>query len=446
MKKENILICVIFLISLALRLFELNFQSLYLDEIANLIIFSHADSLSKVWDNLSVHPYVPFNYFLMFFINKIISFTELNIRYVSIFWGMGALLVSWFLSKEFIKSFSLRVGFLISMSFSYQMIYFAQTYIPYAMLMCLTCLGTYLLLEYQKTKSKKLLLFYVLISAFMVGSHLLAVVLVFAQGMGWLYYAYRNKGQLKIWIGVYLLLFLSFLPWLEKARALNTAQDLYSVGLLDLPRYYYRLFKSPLLGVLGALIFFKGLVFDKFKMKEGLRDNEVLIFCVAVIPVVLLFLKSLVATSSFQFRYISMSLPIIYLLHFYALDRTELGSKSKMTILSVFVLLSAFVLKQREYYTTPFKMDYRSMAEKVSALEESLPIVCNDFLPDYANFYLNPKKRKCDFHFQKDGTPNGRFIFIETDHFDSGLRKKFSVINSYDVFRVNVSVLEPIQE
>ena len=204
--KENKWIVIILLLAFVLRVFNLGFQSAWLDEIHTLIESNPKWSFFEVYNEVLKGEQIPPHYFYIVFIFfKIFGNTILVARSISLIAGIFSVLGIYQLLNEFkLKREALVAALLLAVNYFH--IYYSQEARPYALLVTFSIYSFLYFVKAIKDKRNINFIIYSIFTGFMVSFHLFGLLVLFAQAIIFLLFLSQNKNYLQKKIILQLLL------------------------------------------------------------------------------------------------------------------------------------------------------------------------------------------------------------------------------------------------
>lgn len=464
------MLAIIFLVSLILRLFQLNSQSLWLDEMTSIeVARTSADSI-LLGHSFNNHT-PPFYYLILHYWFTFFSVNEFNLRLFSVLMDSASFWVFIALAGRYVSS----RGVLISGAFfalNPFIIYYAQEGRMYSLLL-LICLLTWELSErVLATKSKIAGIGFGIVVALGFYTHYYYPFFLAGLLISLLLREERASSLLKSLGAPLTLAVMAFIPWLPVVRTLASSggQEFRNFHTLVIPYALFRFvagygflpiiagYKENLartiLNELPSLLliaFFIAPAFV-FGLKKILRSSRKvkMLLGVLCIPCFLAWIISFKVPMLSE-RYLIVSIPAFLLLAVSGCEGEEVGSK-----LRLLGVIGAFVIATFSYFFNPDvgKADWKGAASFVQeqAKEDSLVLLNPNYIEGVFKFYFKgdapvegvkneilPEELNDNFILVEDGvahplTPSilargfseGRIWFSK---FDNGITvKKFSKV------------------
>lgn len=193
--KKNPLLVFLLVIGTVLRLYKLDFQSVWLDEIHTLNDANPANSLAQVHASIvAADPHPPLYFYIIHFLFKIFGYTPVVARLFSVVIGIYAIYAIFQFGKEL---FNEKVGLIAAMllTVSSYHIYYSQEARPYAMLCLFTILSFLYLVRYVKLPTRKNAILYGVFTALMLYGHFFSLFAVLGQMAILLFFAVLAKPE-----------------------------------------------------------------------------------------------------------------------------------------------------------------------------------------------------------------------------------------------------------
>ena len=296
-EKNTIIILTIFFLGIFFRLYNLNFEDLWHDEILSFWI---ADPSISFFETLSRHnqlEQVPilFNLTLKYFY-KIFGYNVYLGRYLPCFFGIISLIFCYLLSLEF-KNNNSSIFFITLISFNIFLIKYSQELRVYSLMTLLIILALYFLFKLLNKKHNKLNYFlFTTFLLFAILSHPFSIIILISViCLSIMHTIFYKENLKKLNISLFFILVLSLIYYF-----------LYFINLNELTSWIPQV----------DIKFFTNLFFSKFFGSRilGILHLAVLIFFIFK------FRKNLVSSSKFQMLVLviifSYSLPLIFSLIF----------------------------------------------------------------------------------------------------------------------------------
>jgi mannosyltransferase len=391
-----------------LRFYRLNFQSLWLDEIYTAII-SNQKNVHDLLVRVSVDTNPPAYYMFMHYILKYFEASETVLRFPSAVAGSFSILAIYWLAKSL---YSQREALIAALVFSlfWTPIYFSQEARSYSILLLTLIFANLFFFDILKKlilKNKKIkwsVVAYVLTVTIACYLHYFSVLILGTQFILAIFVGLRTRSMRIVYL-IYGAIIIFYLPWL--IMALNVISPTSNYGWNAPPGFFKAFYRYMLFLFNGSTIFlliaivvylhYFAQVMIRVKNKSFQKDNYYysdLFLCIwAILPILIVYIKSIISEPIFVNRYLIISLPAFYLL--FARAVTDLLKKLKPAaqalVIGIFVLGSlSHLFWGLEYYTQFQKQGFREVtryiAQRDSNYQNSIIVTSGNI--DHFEFYL----------------------------------------------------------
>jgi len=205
------------LLGLLLRLLFLGRASFWFDEATSACPVYSATLYGGIQDVLKVRNIAPLYWVFIDYWKKI-SMNETFLRLPSVIFAQGALIISYFMVKKFIKR-EIAYIYLFLFAFSPWHIYYSQEARMYTLLSFITALTSYFLLKVLTEKKNTYWVWYGLFSFLGLYTHYIMVFVLLAQSIFIVMNISRRLSPriLKSWVLTIAVLLILFIPWIRAA-------------------------------------------------------------------------------------------------------------------------------------------------------------------------------------------------------------------------------------
>ncbi len=392
----------ILLFAFILRIYNINFEGLWTDEMICLYTSNPGFSLRRMYDVLHFWDQTPPLYPLLLWLwFKIAGYTEFQARFFSVIGGTLSLFVIYQLIKElYNRKSALIITFLLAIT-PYH-IYFSREARSYIWAFLSLSLVLYLFVKQLKNYDKKhTRLFFILAGglflhisyfSFFIHAGLVCIIL-------YTYFIKKTSINLKNWIIDYLLVGILFLPWLlQFIRILNFHNEingspsfLYVLNVLSV-------FSSSNTGGYALMFAYAFLilsfVYSVYYQKDRLKkSNYLILFSLLFIFVyVLMYVKSVRGRNlfnGFMYSYVMVLFPVFLIILGGIINQIN----TKIVAVFLIVFLAANGLNYQDWYKLgyhkKYSEPYRAMSTFISTSSYSnAPILCSG-------------SHVCEFYFYK---------------------------------------------
>lgn len=407
--KVNKWLVLILVIAAILRLYHLDFQSPWLDEIHTLNEANPNLSFKEVYASLMTSEQMPPLYFYMiYFLFKVFGYTTFFARLLSAILGIMSVYGIYKLGNEIInKKTGFVAAFLLTINSFH--IYYSQDARPYILLFILSIYSFIYLVKFLKSNNIKNALQYGVIVGLMLLSHFFGLFVLFSQLFILLFFFILIEKEkrfrffkLSILAGIIVILF--FLP------ALHVFIKLSEIKVFWIPAptidAYTLIFKEffgnseTILALLGMfiLMYFIRLTKEKntsYKYSEIISNNIILsfiilmpwIFIVLLVPLI----RSYISVPMIISRYFIVVLPALLVIVSIGIIqfKNKIIQFSLIGIVFIFSLTDIVIVKK--YYMQPNKSQFREAYEFVKNNSNNKEIVYSS-LSWYFNYYFKESK------------------------------------------------------
>lgn len=413
MNKTKLIISLflILLVGSFFRFYELDSQSLWVDELATLrrAQVESVQNIIHMATTIDIHP--PGFYIIYFYWFKIFPDSETYFRLLSAISGSLAILAIFMLAM---KLYSYKEGLISALliSVSWFPIYYSQEARPYSLLFLFSITSS---IFYWQLVKKFLLnqpaswvnsIFYILSVLVVIYIHYFGTYLIFLQGLFLFFIAVRNKKYFFEWLIIYSVIFLLYLPWLPSMYLQlkgGVGTGIYSDPNLSELVYYFIYINNNNKLIFGftilSVIFLSLNIFiaQKSRLVKILKSFKVeTIFLIIwfIIPLTLIVLFTHFVKPVFSFKNMIIAYAPMPILLSRLIVKSKFNIQIKSSIILLFTALLLFnLIFKKEYYSKPTKEQFREVVQSVISEydHEQKPDV---FALTYAAEYF-------DYYFQK---------------------------------------------
>ena len=361
-KNEYFLLSLIVALGVALRIFHLSTESIWLDEGIS-ILLSRQDLAHIIQSAANdVHP--PLYYIVLHYWILIFSDSETCARALSVLLSALSIVFTYKIARTlFNKPTALLSAGLLSISVFH--IREAQESRMYTLLLLLSLLSFHLAQKALQHKKNSTLLLFVLCNSALLYTHLFGFFTIAAQSLYLLYlYASKNIGALEFrkGAGIFVLILASFSPWisilLQQMQYFKSAHHIAQPGILEPFYALYSFAGSKILFTAFTLLAIKG-AWMTIKQKKEFYFLGLWLLCPLLLPIFI----SQFSSSIFLHKYaIVASVPYFI---FAAKGIADVHNKfSKASAIALVIFCSAAALKN--YYFTTKKEEWRQVYQHLS--------------------------------------------------------------------------------
>ena len=407
--KSNQIIIIILIVGAFLRLFHLDFQSVWLDEIHTLNESNPKFSFKEVHESLMIsEPHPPLYFFIMNIFFKIFGYTTFVARLFSALTGVAGIYAIYILGKEL---FSKKVGIyaMILLSVNYFHIYYSQDARMYVLLFLTTTLSFYFLTRLLKNPTIKSAILFSLVSTLMIYSHFFALFTLIAQYFILLYYILFpfNISRLKFLKYTLLSGIITILLYVPTYKLILKTTQMQSIWIQMPSLDVYTQFFKDFFGQSEMILFFivpilvlyfiklfdinntKKFVVDPYKHKTVF--SFIILFSWIIITLLIPLIRTYTSLPMLVNRYFINILPAVLIILGIGLYliKNKIIRYGMILILFVFSISDIFIVKS--YYTNPTKTQFREGSNFIIENNNNKTKVVTS-LGWYFNFFLKNEK------------------------------------------------------
>jgi uncharacterized membrane protein len=442
----------VLLVALVLRLFHLNYEGLWNDELFTAYTANPKNSFGEIVRAVKYDIHPPLHNILSNYWSKIISYNDTSLRVFNVLLGIWGIVSIHHLAKLlFNKKVALYAILLATVN--YFLILHSQEVRAYGLLFLLSNYSFYFFIKLIRGEfTIKNSISYILITAGLLYTHYFGMFVIAGQFvasfviMNWTVIK-RQFWKYLITFVAPLLLFSFWIPVLKLhlERKTKTWRDTPEIEMVY--TYTQEFFNDYILAfVASTLIVLSGIYlvirnFSKSKLIEKVLSDKSKILAVLVIWIVVYFLipylKSSLSTSMMVTRYFTgMMAPILLILAFYLSRINSAGLRNGiLTGVMGYSLLLLF-LKESPYYTQT--TSYREIAKEAKAMNNDAYVWYISFQGQYFPYYLQQNDfSKIRTHFNAftklmtRDTPEEYFVFLDLRPTPKRYRDSIPVMEGY---------------
>lgn len=376
-KQTLMILLLVTAIGAVLRLYNLNYQSLWYDELHSIIPTDPANTLGSIIAySKTDQPPVFFIYLFYFF--KLFGYNEVVGRVASAVLGIVAIPVMFLLGRELRD---VRVGLFAAAltSFNYMHVYYSQELRFYSMLFLLTCVSFLFLLRAYKYVRSIDFAFYILSTVAVLYTHYYGLVVFAVQGVTFLILLYFKRDKRFVWSSVIsaIAIGLAFVPWLPVIFSDLNIESFWirrpePTFILDY--FYYYFGKDAFTSIVFVVLL--GLLIREFVNGSEKVNKPLFVILLSWLFFSYLFpyLKSILGTPILFVRYTIISLPAWILVFAIAWDLI-INKKWKYGLaiaLSISMLVNLILI--RKHYVKVDKQQIREVSNFIKANNAGYPI------------------------------------------------------------------------
>lgn len=368
----------IMVLGLALRLYHLNFQSLWYDELHSIVPTDPKNTLSSLIEYCKRdQPPGYFVYLYGFF--HVFGYNEVVGRLASVLLGVIAIPVMYFFGKE-IRSESAGLAAALLTSLNYMHIYYSQELRFYSMVFLTTSLSFFYLIRAFKNGRNSDFALYVLFTATLLYTHYYGLVIFAVQVIiFFILLWYRQKSfALKAAISGTLVVIL-FLPWLpvifnDLQIASFWIRKPEPTFLADYFYYYFGKDAFVTVVFVFLLFLFFRMLWDKNKQGPEFKPIYLLLTAWLVFSYLIPYIKSVIGQPMLYVRYTMVSLPVWILMISIGWDQIRNRKLKNWIIIAVTISMTLNLFVFRKHYFRIDKQQFREVSELIKEKNSRYPV------------------------------------------------------------------------
>jgi len=429
-KSTSLRLCIIVTISIGLRLYHLNYQSLWIDEIA---------SMNGSEPDLSIQAIIayckgdqpPAFFLLLHGWLKMTVFNDYAARLLPTIIGVAGVIAMFFLGREVRNT---KVGLIASFltSINYISIYFSQDVRFYTLVILASALSYLFFIRAVKTVAIINFIFYTLSTVVLLYTHYYGLVVFASQGILFcllLVHYHLNKKFILLSIASALIITIGIIPWIPVFFADSQIKTFWipSEPFYFPIKYFYVYFKDYVSCVIFAalLVFYLFTTFINVKKRKEFNKVDFILIGSVFFSFLIPIAYSIIQTPMLQERYTLIVLPAIIVMISLGLDLLKELFQRVILITVCCTSLITLVYIQK-YYTKPQKEDWRGITK----------IVIKNIEP--GERILSRHSWYCNYYFKSLGSTN-RAIQSESFQLHDGDRAGVWILDGFDMSPIPIS-------
>ena len=379
--QENYLLIAIVILATALRVYHIDFQSIWLDEIHTMNEANPKIPLKELYNVIMAGEQMPPLYFYsLYFLFKIFGYTTLVARVYSAIVGIVSVFSIYLLGKEMInKKAGLFAALLLSVNSFH--LYYSQDARPYMLFFLFTTFSFYNLIKFLKLPSKKNALYYGITTAMMINTHFFGLFVLFSQYITLLFFLILSKNTQRK--GFFVNSFISgivtlllFIPSMKVFIKVSEIKDFWiPAPTLDTYTLIFKEFfgNSELVLTLVGLLFI--IYFIKLSKEKNtsieyksIIENKTIFAFVLLIPWIIIVLlipliRSYLSIPMIISRYFISILPALIIILSIAINQFK-NKIIQIGIIGLFIVFSLTdIIIVKKYYTNINKAQFRESTQ-----------------------------------------------------------------------------------
>lgn len=492
-KTNYILIGILFLAAL-LRIYHIDFQSIWLDEIITMkecdprLTFKESYEIMAIWENN------PVIYYYLVKINSIVfGHTTFVVRMFSAVIGILSIYLLYLLGKEINdKKTGLIAAFLATINYFF--IYYSQEARAYILLTFFTILTFYQLIRFLKNNNILNAILYGLSLTLMMNTHFFGLFVVVSHVVILLVYLFETDKKDKIRFikngaiaGVIALSIWYYLSWDIFKIASEIKAFWIPQPTLELITGIFREFfgnSEAILFMVSILVIFYFIKLFSIKQEKKLVSSNKFVFGFIILSIWILitiyvpYLRSYLQIPMITSRYIIVVLPAIIILVSVSISLIESNFIKKVILIFLTIASLTDLLVVKKYYTQVHKTQYREITDVIKQKNISNSKIISSWgwhvsyffnkdtkkdlvvyknLQDYTNELITSNKKEAfwymDFHARPYSLSpelekflNENYNVVENlEYFDAWAKYYVPKASGNDLIALNINEFEPIK-
>lgn len=380
--KENYILTAILALATFLRIYKVDYQSIWTDEILSMNNSDPKLTFKQLYDSVLFWDYLPHLYFYLLRIAfEIFGFTTMVARMLSAIIGIVGVYSIYLLGKEI---FNKRVGLIAALflSVNYFHIYYSQEVRPYGLLFLFSTLSFYRLVVFIKDSSLKNAIYYGIFTGLIINAHFFGFITIFSQCLLLLYFIIKSEpeNRKKLFINSVIAGIIAILVILPGYAAILRMLEIKSFWLATPTADVYSNLLKEVLGNSEMIWYAATVVFISyfiaiFNQKEkddskSLKNNKlifssIILFFWLATSLLIPLIKSHLDVSMIVSRYFISVVATLLVALAIGVDLIKNNTIKGIVILYValFSVVDLFVVKK--YYSTPQKAQFRELIEAI---------------------------------------------------------------------------------
>ncbi len=391
-KKTIWALCTLLAAGVFLRLWHLDYQSLWVDELYTIEEASTARSLKWLFHYLrTVDQHPPLYYLFLRLWLPITAYTEFALRLPSALAGTAAIYAIFLLGREF---FNNRIGLIAALlaTVNFFSIHYSQDGRSYIFIFLLSCISYTQLIRILKKPTLKRSLWYSLVSLVMIYTHYFSIFFLFGQVATVTVFFFIADAPTRVqYIKSFalsgIIIIIGYLPWIPSLLTVGEISAFWISPTPDtfLKDYFIEYFGNsglltPFLTVF-LLLFLHKVFFSKYEKDINILNQPYTAAFIIILTWILgtcfiPYLRSLLVIPMLHPRYTTPLIPA-YLIALAAGIYHIRNYAARVTLLVVFTIISLFdLVVVKKYYNDINKAQYREMTQFIIKHNpEKYPIV-----------------------------------------------------------------------
>lgn len=407
--KENTFLILLLVISFVFRIYKLDFQSPWIDELFTMINSSSEKSFIEIYQLLKVDVHPPLYYYIVNVFFHIFGDSSFVARFVSVLFGVGGLLALYYLAKELFNKKTIGIIAVLLLTINHFHIYYSQEARMYTMLFFTSIMSFIFLIKFIKKPTLKTALLHSLFATLMIYTHFFALFTLFSQYLILLFFIikpYKTTSKKFFLYTLFsgIIIVIIYIPaififlgtsnrtsfWIARPEI-----DVYTAMFKEFFGFSEIVIMIAIIGIL----FFLFKLFQQNEKKtfslEPKKEKEVFSFFVLFmwifITLFVPFLLSFINLPMIVSRYFINIIPPLILLVAAGIYNIK-NSVIKLTLISIFVLFSfADLIGVKNYYNGIHKTQFREVSQFIINHHKKNEKILSSF-EYYFSYYVRAEK------------------------------------------------------
>lgn len=390
--RHTLSLTAIVLLAMGLRLYRLEYQSLWVDEIASM---NGADP-DQSWSGViaySVFDQPPAFFLLLHAWFKAVPFTDFFGRLLALVLGLAGIVAVYFLGKE-VKDKSTGLIAATITTFSYIHILFSQEARFYSLLFLASAMSYYFYIRAAKTSRVFDFILYALSTAVLLYTHYFGLVVFAAQGIIFCliltFYPVSRKFVI-LSVSAAILVILAISPWIPiffsdaQTKEFWIQHEPFYFPFVYFYVYFKDVFSCFAFAILLIIYFFN--VYKHFVLTRRMDRNDFILIAGVAFSFLIPIIYSFIQTPMLQVRYTLIILPSLIVMISLGLRFLKISHQRILLVATCCTSLFSLIVIEK-YYTKIRKEDWRGMISTV--IKESTP----------GDAFVSPQAWYCNYYFK----------------------------------------------
>lgn len=380
--KQNKWLLLILALATFLRFYNLDFQSLWMDEIYSMNVASPNQSFSNLIAEVNLREGFPYIYFIILkVLFSFFGYTAIVARTVSAIAGILSVLAIYKLGKELLsKEAGLFSATLIAVN-EYN-IYLSQDARPYSLYVLFVVLSFYALVLFIKTNTLKNGIIYGISAGLILNINFFGIINILSQAIIILFFLLitNKKDKIKHFKNYVISGCIALLMFIPNYAILQKLLGLSSAWIPKPTPDSFTLFFKEILGgsEISLFIFipifyyflFKVFSQENFKKTDEIKNNKlifssIILFIWIFTVILFLMIKSYGKQSYMLIRYFSSITPVFFLILGVGLNLIKNNLIKILLIFTIIIFTIVNIFYVKQYYKIPNKAKFREASNYV---------------------------------------------------------------------------------